>query len=98
MSQLDIRAWTSVIGGLAGAVVAGIMAANLVIYLGVEGGYEAGLGDVFGHSVVLGIVAISVLVSGPVLGVTYLGRRGRHRDRTAVDGGMGGQGDVRGSS
>lgn len=70
-------------------MVAGIMAVNLIIYLGVESGYEAGLGDVFGHSVVLGIVAISVLVSGPVLGVTYLGRRGRHRDRAAVDAGMG---------
>jgi len=87
-----------VTGGLAGAVVAGIVAVNLVIYLGVEGGYEAGLGDVFGHSVVLGIVVISVLVAGPVLGVTYLRRRRRHRDVAAVDAGMGGQGHVRGSS
>ena len=91
-SRRGIRVWVVdlVAGGLAGLGVAWIVAVNLVITSVPEGGYEAGLGDVFGHSVVLGIVVIGVVVFGPVVGVTYLRRRRRHRDRAAVDAGMGG--------
>lgn len=82
MSRSDFRGWfvDLVVGGLGGLVIAWIVAVNLVIYLGVEGGYQAGLGDVFGHSVVLGIVVIGIVVAGPALGVTYMKRQRRQRD------------------
>lgn len=87
MSRGDFRGWfvDLVVGGLGGLVIAGIVAVNLVIYLGVEDGYQAGLGDVFAHSVVLGILVVGVVVAGPALGVTYMRRQRRQRDAAAVD-------------
>ncbi len=85
MSQSHFRGWLVdlVVGGLGGLVVAWIVAVNLVIYLGVESGYQAGPGDVFKHSWILGIVVVAVLVAGPVLAVTYMraptAERGRCR-------------------
>lgn len=98
VSRGGFRGWfvDLAVGGLGGLVIAWIVAVNLVIYLGVEGGYQAGLGDVFGHSVMLGVVVIGVVVAGPVLGVMYMRRQRRQRD--AVDAGRPGQGNVRGSS
>lgn len=98
MSQGGFRGWfvDLVVGGLAGLVIAWIVAVNLVIYLGVEGGYQAGPGDVFGHSVVLGIVVIGLVAAGLVLGVMYMRRQRQQRD--VVDAGMSGQGHGRGSS
>lgn len=87
MLRGGLRGWfvDLVVGGLGGLVIAGIVAVNLVIYLGVEGGYQAGLGDVFGHSVVLGTLVIGVVVGGPVLGVTYMRRQRQQRDASVGD-------------
>lgn len=79
-----------VLGGLGGLVVAWIVAVNLVIYLGVEGGYQAGPGDVFEHSLMLGIVVVAIVVAGPVLAVTYMRRQ--RRQRNAVGAGIPGRG------
>jgi len=68
-----------VFGGLIGVVVSAIVAVNLVIFLGVPGGYEAGLGDVFRHSPLLGALVVAVLVAGPVLGILAGRRSGRIR-------------------
>lgn len=97
MSQSHFRGWLVdlVVGGLGGLVVAWIVAVNLVIYLGVESGYQAGPGDVFKHSWILGIVVVAVLVAGPVLAVTYMRRQ--RRQRNAVGAGLPGQGDGRAS-
>jgi hypothetical protein len=75
----NVRRWLfdlaagGVLGGLFGAIVA----VNVVIYSGVEGGYEASLGDVFQHSVLIGIVVMAILVACPVLGVFAARRRRR---------------------
>lgn len=64
------RSWVGyVIGGLVGAVIGGVVAINVMIYSGVEAGYQAGLAALFDHSVVAGVLAVSALVSGPVVGV-----------------------------
>ena len=68
----------AVVGGLVGGVLGAIVAVNVVIYSGVEGGYEAALGDVFAHSVALGILVVAILLAGPVAGVVFARRR-RHR-------------------
>ena len=69
------RTVASIAGGVIGGVLGVIVAINLVIYLGVEGGYEASLGDVFTHSPLLGWLVIMVLVGGPIMGVIVARRR-----------------------
>lgn len=87
MSRSGFRWWfvDLVVGGLGGLVIAWIVAVNLVIYLGVEGGYQAGPGDVFEHSWILGIVVVAVLLAGPVLAITYMRRQRRQRDALSDD-------------
>jgi hypothetical protein len=68
------------LGGLGGLVAGGVVAVNMVIYLGVEGGYQASLADVFEHSVVIGILVLVALMAGPVAGVVYMHRRRRLRE------------------
>lgn len=89
MPRSAFRAWVTDLaaGGFTGLLIAGIVAVNLVIYAGVERGYEASPADVFEHSVVLGVVVILVLVAGPVLGVVLLRRR-RLRRNQAVEAGQ----------
>lgn len=99
MSQSHFRGWfvDLAAGGLGGLVIAWIVAVNLVIYLGVEGGYRAGPGDVFGHSAVLGIVVVAIVLAGPALGVTYMRRQRRQRDAAGERARLPGQGHGRGS-
>jgi hypothetical protein len=68
----------AIAGGLIGGAIGWVVAVNLIIYSGVERGYEAGIGDVFNHSVILGVVVVALWVAGPVVGVA-LARRRRHR-------------------
>lgn len=56
-------------GGLVGAIAGGIVAVNLVIYFGVERGYEADLSEVFERSVLLGVLVVAILIGGPIVGV-----------------------------
>jgi len=67
-----------VIGGLTGGVVGAVLAVNVVIYAGIDRGYEATIPDVFRESTVIGVVAVALLVTGPVVGVV-LARRLRDR-------------------
>ncbi|HEX6220142.1 MAG TPA: hypothetical protein VF115_03520 [Acidimicrobiia bacterium] len=69
-----------VAGGLIGGFVGLIAAWNLMIYLGVESGYEASLGEVFGHSLLAGILVTAALVAGPVAGIWVARRQRRKRD------------------
>lgn len=66
------------VGVILGGVISAIVAVNVVIYAGIEDGYEASIGDVFDESLVIGLVTVAILVGGPILGV-YLMRRRRHR-------------------
>lgn len=83
--RADARGWLVdlVFGGLVGLIVGIVAAVNLVIFTGVEGGYEAGIGDVFEHSVVLGTIVLMFLAAGPIGGVV-VARRQRATRRRAV--------------
>lgn len=65
------------IGGLVGLVVA----VNVVIYSGIEEGYEADLADVFGQRPIVGLLVLSILVVAPVVGVLAARRIRLERDR-----------------
>ena len=67
------------LGLILGGVVGGIVAVNFVIYTGVEGGYEASIGEVFNHNVLLGLVTVAILIGGPILGIVVARRRRRRR-------------------
>jgi hypothetical protein len=78
------RGWLGdiAIGGVIGGIVGAIVAVNFVIYVGIEGGYEASLADVFRQSLVAGVITVAILGTGPVLGVV-LARRLRRRRAAA---------------
>lgn len=73
------------IGGVIGGVVAAIAAVNLVIYSGMEGGYETTLPAVFDQSPLVGVITVAILVAGPFLGAIAARRlrRSRRRGRTS---------------
>ena len=66
------------VGGVVGGITGGIVAVNVVIFSGVDRGYEASLREVLDHSPILGVVVVMVLAAGPVLGV-LMARRQRSR-------------------
>lgn len=68
-------------GGLAGFAVAWIVAVNLVILVGVDRGYQAGVDEIFRHSTMLGVAVVGVILLGPIFGVSLLRSRRRRRDR-----------------
>lgn len=74
------REWLfDVVGGAVGSLVGLIAAVNLVIYAGVERGYEASIVDVFDHSALVGVVASALPVAGLVGGVVIARRHRRER-------------------
>lgn len=88
MSGSGTRGWLidlvggGVTGGLAGAVVA----VNVVIYSGIEEGYEASLIEVFEQNFAVGIVTVAILLAGPILGVVTARRLRRKRTQTGQEG------------
>lgn len=74
---LDV-VWGVVLGGIAGAIVA----VNVVIFSGIEGGYEASIPEVFRQSPVIGVVAVVVLAAGPIAGVVLARRRRSRLERS----------------
>ena len=68
-------------GGFIGGIVGGIAAINLVIFAGIEPGYEATLPEVFSQSWVVGIVTVVVLMAGPIVGVIVARRIRRRRSQ-----------------
>lgn len=72
-----VRGWLVdlAFGGVAGALVAAVVAVNFVIFIGVERGYEASLVEVFEHNLIGGISTVAILVTGPVVGVVAARRR-----------------------
>ena len=83
MSWSEIRGWAVdlLAGGLAGLAVAWIVAVNIVIFSGVDRGYQSSVDEVFRHSTLLGVTVVGLIVLGPVCGVSLLRRRRRRRDR-----------------
>lgn len=79
------REWliSIILGGIPGGVVGGIAAMNLVIFAGVEGGYEATIPEVFRQNVFVGALTVMLLVAGPTVG-TVIARRSRRRSRVGA--------------
>ncbi|HYO85501.1 MAG TPA: hypothetical protein VES01_03440 [Dermatophilaceae bacterium] len=75
------RGWVLdlVVGGLTGGVVGAIVAVNVVIFAGIDRGYESSLADVFRESALVGVLVVVVLLGVPVLGVVTARRIRRGR-------------------
>lgn len=58
-----------VFGSVVGLVVGAIASVNVVIFGGIEDGYEASATEVFEQNALVGFIALVVLVAGPVIGV-----------------------------
>jgi hypothetical protein len=73
-----------IIGGIGGGLVGGIAAVNLVIFTGIEPGYEASIPEVFRQNLFIGLLTVLLLGGGPLLGV-IVARRVRRQShvRTA---------------
>lgn len=76
--QPNTRGWIVdiCIGGLIGGVLGAIVAVNVVIFSGIDRGYQSGITEVFDYNALLGVLVISILLAGPILGVR-LARRAR---------------------
>lgn len=70
-----------IVGGVLGGIVGAIVAVNFVIFVGIDDGYEASIGQVFDQNLFAGIVTVAALVAGPIIGI-YAARRIR-RTRSA---------------
>lgn len=70
-------------GGIIGGATGAIVAVNFVILVGIEGGYEASIPDVFRQNLLAGIVTVVIVAAGPVLGVAIARRMRRTRSRAA---------------
>lgn len=57
------------VGVVVGTVVGAIVAVNVIIFSGIDEGYQASIGDVFAESPLFGIVAVVALVGGPIGGL-----------------------------
>jgi len=84
MTSSRTRGWAMdlIIGGVVGGVVGGIAAVNLVIFSGIEPGYEATIPEIFAQNALVGVLTLVLLGGGPVGGV-ILARRARRRRRSA---------------
>jgi len=71
-----------VFGGIGGGVVGVVAAVNVVIYAGIEDGYEATIGEVFSQNSAIGVVVVAIVLLGPALGIV-LARFVRKRRATA---------------
>lgn len=65
----------TVFAAFVGFGVAAIVAINLVIFSGIEDGYEASLPEVFRQNVFVGILVVLILAIGPVAGVMIARKR-----------------------
>jgi hypothetical protein len=71
-----------IIGGVVGGLLGGIAAVNLVIFSGIEPGYEATIPEIFAQNTLVGVLTLVLLGGGPVGGVVFA-RRSRRRRRSA---------------
>jgi len=73
------------LGGLLGGVIGAIVAVNLVIYSGIEDGYEASIPEVFSENLFVGLLTVGILCAGPVVGVIVARRQRSRRMRLDED-------------
>ncbi len=79
MTKSKAAVWLvdGLVGGGLGLLVAGIIAVNLVIFSGIDVGYEASIAEVFDYNPVVGVMVVAVLVLGPALGISLARARRR---------------------
>jgi len=58
-----------VFGAVVGLVVGAIASVNVAIFGGTEDGYEASIPEIFEENALVGVIAVVVLVAGPIIGV-----------------------------
>lgn len=73
------------IGGIAGGLIGAIVAVNVVIYSGIERGYESTIPEVFRESGLTGAVVVAILTAGPLVGVWIARRLRRQRNSLRGD-------------
>ena len=59
----------AIAGAAVGAVVGAIVAVNIVIFSGIERGYETSLLEVYRQRPLIGVIVTVVLIAGPIAGV-----------------------------
>lgn len=88
MSSSGTRGWLIdlLVGGVTGGLAGAVVAVNVVIYSGIEEGYEASLIEVFEQNFAVGIVTVAILLAGPILGVVSARRLRHKRTQTRQEG------------
>ena len=67
-----------IVGAVIGLVVGAIVSINVVIFAGIEDGYEASITEVFSENALVGITALLLLAAGPIIGVIIALRERPH--------------------
>lgn len=71
------------IGGTTGLIVGAIVAVNVVIFSGMEDGYEASIPEVFRQNWLIGLVVVALFAMGPIVGYRVARRLHIDRDEAA---------------
>lgn len=66
-------------GALSGGLVGAVIAVNVVIFGGIEQGYEASVPEVFRENALIGTLVVAIVAAGPVVGVWIARRLRRQR-------------------
>ncbi len=71
MTKSNASGWLvdCLVGGTLGLVLAGIIAVNLVIFSGIDTGYESSISEVFDFNPMVAVAVLVILVIGPALGI-----------------------------
>ncbi len=57
------------VGGITAGIIGAIVAVNVVIYSGIDDGYEATLGELFDQNPIVGVISVAILLLGPLVGI-----------------------------
>lgn len=66
-------------GGIVGGITGAIVAVNVVIFSGMEEGYETTIPEMMRQNVFVGVLVMAILMAGPIAGVMVARRMRRRR-------------------
>lgn len=80
-SSTSAKGWVIdvLVGGLGGGLVGAITAVNIVVFSGIEDGYESSFGDIMDYSRFLALIVVAVLLAAPISAVFMLRKLRRSR-------------------